>query len=64
VNAAKLIQVSLNCGSSKLPKRSLATWKTGQIAIVSSQLTHSLTTFFSLVSWQFGIYRVRAHPLP
>src|SRR5580704_15965163 len=46
VNAAKLIQVWLNCGSSKLPKRPLTTWKTGQLAIVSShaKATTTITT--------------------
>src|SRR5450755_2954674 len=36
VNAAKLIHVRLNRGSITLPKRPLTTWKTGQLAIISS----------------------------
>src|SRR5580704_1544309 len=53
VNAAKLIhvwlncvwpnRVWLNCGSSKLPKRPLTKWKTGQLAIVSSHANATTT---------------------
>src|SRR6266853_703041 len=43
VNAAKLIHVWLNCGSSKLPKRPLTKWKTGQLAIVSSHANATTT---------------------
>ena len=48
VNAAKLIHVwlnwvGLNCGSSKLPRRPLTKWKTGQLAIVSSHANATTT---------------------
>src|SRR5215467_11929408 len=43
VNAAKQIHVWLNCSSSKLPKRLLTKWKTGQLAIVSSNANATKT---------------------
>src|SRR5271163_444674 len=48
VNAAKPMQVWpnwvwLNCGPIKLPKRPLTKWKTGQLAIVSSQAKATTT---------------------
>src|SRR4029077_20776615 len=43
VNAAKCIHVWLNCGPSNRSKRPLTTWKTAQLAIVSSHAKATTT---------------------